>query len=124
MSKSISIDGLADAIAEELESYSEEVDQAMQKEIDTLSKEIVNDLKNNPVIPEDTGEYKKDFYTKKAAQGMGFKRNIIANKKHQLTHLLENGHLTSTGGRTRAFPHWEDAQKMADTLPERLAKKL
>lgn len=124
MPLTVSIGDLSSAIAEELETYTEEVDAVMQNEIDKLSKEIVNSLKNNPVIPEDTGEYKKSFFVKKVAQGKGFKRNVVANKKHQLTHLLEDGHLTENGGRTRAFPHWKDAQEMAETLPERLEGKL
>ena len=124
MGNSISIDDLADVIAEELESYTEEVDDLMQDEIDKLSKEVRDNLKNNPDIPEKTGEYKKSFYIKKVAQGKGYKRNRTANKKASLTHLLEDGHLTSNGKRTRAFPHWKEAQELADTLPERMKKKL
>ena len=124
MSKTVDIDGLAAAIAEELEGYSQEVDDIMQDEIDTLSKEVRNNLKNNPIIPEKTGEYKKSFYIKKVAQGKGYKRLRVANKKHQLTHLLDEGHLTSNGKRTKAFPHWKEAQQLADTLPERMKKRL
>ena len=51
---------------------------------------------------------------------MGYKRNLVASKKYQLTHLLEYGHLTRSGTRTKAFPHWQHAQEIADTLPERL----
>ena len=124
MANVVSIDDLAHIIAEELESYTEEVDGVMQDEIDALSKEVVKNLKNNPIIPEETGKYKKSFYLKKEAQGRGYKRNRIANRDYQKTHLLEDGHLTSNGKRTRAFPHWKEAQELADTLPERLEKKL
>ena len=124
MSKTVDIDGLAAAIAEELEGYSQEVDDIMQDEIDTLSKEVRNNLKNNPIIPEKTREYKKSFYIKKVAQGKGYKRLRVANKKPQLTHLLDDGHLTSNGKRTKAFPHWKEAQQLADTLPERMKKRL
>ena len=124
MANVVNIDDLAHIIAEELESYTEEVDGVMQDEIDALSKEVVKNLKNNPIIPEETGKYKKSFYLKKEAQGRGYKRNRIANRDYQKTHLLEDGHLTSNGKRTRAFPHWKEAQELADTLPERLEKKL
>ena len=124
MSKTVGVSDLFDEINQELESYSEEVDNKMQGEIDSLSREIRQALKNHPNIPVKTGKYKASFVIRKIAQGKGFKRNVIANREYQRTHLLENGHLTPNGGRTRAFPHWEDAQKMADTLPERLAKKL
>lgn len=107
-------------IMDELRNYSEEVDNKMQKVIDEVTKEVLNNLENNPVIPKKTGEYSKSFYKRKLAQGKGYKRNLIASKKYQLTHLLENGHLTRSGTRTRAFPHWKQAQEIADTLPDRL----
>ena len=114
------VNNLAAAIAEELGKYSAEVDEAMQGEIDKTSKEIVKDLKNDPIIPEKTGDYKKSFYAKKLGQGKGYKRVVVANKKYRLTHLLEKGHVTRNGGRTRAFPHWVHAQEKADTLAERI----
>lgn len=122
----IGTEQLTDAIMDGLNRYSEEVDEKMQKEIDDLSKEIVNDLKNDPVIPEKTGEYKKSFAVKKIAQGIGFKRNEVYSKKpyYRLTHLLEFGHALPQGGRTKAFPHWVKAQKEAETLPERIKRRL
>ena len=57
----MNVSDLAAAISSELESYSREVDQKMQKEVDAISKEIVKELKNNPDIPVRTGNYKKSF---------------------------------------------------------------
>ena len=42
------------------------------------------------------------------------------NKKYRLGHLLEYGHAKQNGGRTRSFPHWDKAQKIADALDERI----
>ena len=119
-----SVDDLAKLIAHEMEQYSEDVDDIMQKEIDKISKEIVNDLKNNPIIPEKTGDYKKKFYAKKLGQGKGYKRVLIANRKAWLTHLLEHGHAIKTGGRTKEYPHWKNAQEKADTLVDRLKEAI
>ena len=119
-----SVEDLANLIAQEMEQYSEDVDDIMQKEIDKISKEIVKDLKNDPIIPEKTGDYKKKFYAKKLGQGKGYKRVLIANKKAWLTHLLENGHAIKTGGRTRAYPHWKHAQEQADKLAERIKEAI
>ena len=124
MPPTVSSGDLFAEINAQLEEYTEEVDEKLQGEIDSLSKEIVNLLKNHPNIPEKTGKYKKSFVVRTVAKGKGFKRNVVANRKYRLTHLLEDGHLTKNGGRTRAFPHWKDAQEMAETLPERLEKKL
>lgn len=120
----MSADDIVNEIMGQLMGYSEEVDEIMQDEIDEVSKDVKKNLSTNTIIPERTGKYKKGFRIKKVAQGSGYKRNVIYNIFHQLTHLLENGHLTRAGTRTRKFPHWEQAQEIADKLPERVAKRL
>lgn len=121
----IDINDLSSAITEELEAYSEEIEEKIDKKIDDVSKKLVAELKSDPDIPENTGKYKKSFYFKKVAKGKGFKRNVVANKKHQLTHLLEDGHLTRGGtSRTKAFPHWKKAEKWAEELMEGVVDEL
>lgn len=115
-----SVDDLVKLIVGELESYTKDIDELMQSEIDKIAKEVKKDLESNSNVPERTKKYKKSFYIKKEAQGMGYKRVRVANKKYQLTHLLEYGHALVNGGRTKSFEHWESAQKIADTLPERM----
>ena len=124
MLSSISIDNLADTIVGELQNYKDEIDEVMQFEIDDLSNEIKMDLSNDKNIPKRTGDYAKSFYVKKIAKGKGYKRNVVANKKYQLTHLLEFPHATRNGGITKAFPHWKYAQQKADTLPNRIERRL
>lgn len=130
----MNIDDLAKEIQKQMSQYSLKIDDAMQKEITGLSEEIVKDLESDPIIPKDTGSYKKGFYAKKLASGKGYKKVLIANKVYQLTHLLEYGHnifigttkgqtqIHKKGGRTKSFPHWETAQTKADTLVERLER--
>ena len=115
------INQLSQLIEEALSEFSEEQEEEMAEKIDHISDAIVENLKNNPVLSQlkGTGKYKKSFYVKTLAQGKGFKRNVVANKKYQLTHLLERPHLTRNGvTRTRAFPHWEEAQKKLEELAE------
>lgn len=121
------IGDLAEVIRQELEDYSAKADEIMQEEIQKLGEDIVVELKGNAIIPQRTpGEktYKKKFYIKKIGRGLGWSRIVVANKKYELTHLLEYGHVTRNGGRTRAFPHWKQAQQTVETLPERVRKAL
>lgn len=120
---SLNINSLADMIEKELCEYSEETDNAMAEGIDRISYTVCNSLKNHPVLSKlkGTGKYKKGFYVKKLARRQGYKLNAVANKKYRLTHLLERSHLTRNGvSRTRAFPHWEDAQKKLEELTEEM----
>jgi len=48
----------------------------------------------------------------------------VANKVYRVGHLLENGHLTRNGGRTKAYPHWKHAQDIANTLPDKIREVL
>ena len=116
---------LSQLIEEALTEFSEEKEEELVEEIDRLSDAVVKDLENNPVLKglKGTGKYRKSFYKKTLAKGKGFYRSVVANKKHQLTHLLERSHLTRNGvTRTRAFPHWEPAQKKLEELSEGVFK--
>jgi hypothetical protein len=120
------VEQLATIIAKELEEYSEAVEEKLESEIGKLAEDVKSMLSNHSEIPERTGDYKKGFFIKNEfkakGKNKGFHKLRVANKKHQLTHLLEYGHVTRNGGRTRAYKHWIDGQKLADTLPERIKR--
>lgn len=122
----IEADELSKEISKALNQYSDEVSKITKEEIDNLSKEIVNDLKSDPVIPEKTGGYKKSFTFKTLEQGVFSKINAIYSKKpyYRLTHLLEKGHALPQGGRSKAFPHWNKSEKKSQELPERIKRRI
>ncbi len=124
----VTVEQLADLIAKSLGEYAENIEEAIEKTIVEVGEEAVENLKNNPNVPEQTGGYKEGFYTKNIYKGRGktkgFHKIVVANKKYRLTHLLEYGHATRNGGRTKAYPHWRDAQKVADTLPDRMEEAI
>lgn len=120
----VTVDQMARLIARTLEDFGEEVEEKIEQAISDVAEDTLEDLQNNPVIPERTGAYAKGFYLKNVYKGRGknkgFHKIIVANKKYRVGHLLENGHLTRSGGRTRAYPHWKQAQEIANTLPDKI----
>lgn len=118
------VEDMAEIIIQELTDYSKDVEDIMKSEIEKLGKDTVDNLKSNPNIPIKSGKYKKSFYLKKLADGTGFCRFVVANRKYQLTHLLEYGHAKRNGGRTKAYPHWQQAQELTEELPDRIAERL
>lgn len=102
---------LADLIEGGLKNYRNEVQEKLNKAADETAKDTVKELK--ATSPKRYGNYGKSWTTKKEKQG-GSETQIVHNKKHyQLTHLLENGHATKNGGRTRAFVHIKPAEQNA-----------
>ena len=128
---------LARLIVEDLQTYTEEVQEAVEETIDATSKEALKAIEGSPAIQHlrgyDTPQYHvynyadcfhiRDVY-KSRGKNKGYYKLILYNLEYRLTHLLENGHATRNGGRTRAFPHWINGQKVADTLPDRIEEVL
>ena len=122
------IDVFSDEIMKQLKEYTNEVDEAMKEEIDAVAKDALDAVSSaaNQKI-KGTGKYRRGFRKKLVADGMGYKRVRISNKKYQLTHLLEYGHGKKDAPLplvAQPRPHWEEGQKIAETLPERVKKRL
>lgn len=100
-----------------------DADEALGKCIDNVSKESVQRLKNTS--PRKTGDYAKSWAVKK---GKGNER-IVYNKRYQLTHLLENGHVIvnakGTYGRTNGIKHIAPVEEWAsEELPREIEREL
>jgi hypothetical protein len=126
----VTVDQLANLIAKELEEYSVEIEEVLKQTIEAVAAEALDSLKHDPMIKrlDGTGEYAKSFYIKDQykvrGKNKGFYKLVIHNKKYRIAHLLEYGHAKIKGGRTRAFPHWSNAQKIADTLEDRIKEAI
>lgn len=120
------LEDFAEAVMEALQEESERVEEASREEIEKTAKEALQTLLNHSNIPERTGSYKKSFALKKAVDNKGELSYTLHNKspEYRKAHLLEYGHATRDGDRTRKFPHWKDAQKIVDELPERLKRRI
>lgn len=114
--------GVEESINDVLEEYLDEVDEISEKEFVSAAKDLVNDLKSTS--PKRTGRYAGAWTYKK--EGNTY---IIYNKRGQLTHLLENGHIIRNKkgeyGRAPAHPHIKNAEQRAvQSLIQKLESKL
>lgn len=117
MSKSIKPGDLADAIAEQLGLYQQEVVEKVNAAGENAAKKLVKLTKAD--APEQEGDFKKAItYTAKENPATGCKAFTWGAKapEHRKTHLLVNGHATVNGGRVPGDPFLEKA--LETVLPE------
>lgn len=90
-------------IADILDEYSNDIQEAITERTIKVAKQGADDLKANS--PKRTGDYKKGWRVK-TTKGKGFVSCIIHNAtNYQLTHLLEKPHLKRNGGLTTPKVH-------------------
>ena len=109
----VGIDQLADVIAEELESYSQEITDMLKTEVKQVARECRDEIRDNS--PRLTGDYRKGWRTTTNYEGREDIRVTVHNKTdYQLTHLLEDGHAIKGGmGRVEGIPHIVPAEEHA-----------
>lgn len=111
MSRSVSIEQMADAIMEELQEYADaaalDVKAAVRKSANTVKKQI---SEKAPVGK--TGRYAKSWRVKTTEENsQKLVQTVYSPKRYMLAHLLEKGHAKRSGGRTRAIPHIAPAEQ-------------
>ncbi|MBW9154288.1 hypothetical protein [Clostridium estertheticum] len=122
----IGIDNLASAILKELSSYSEEVTEGIKKSVDIVAKECDAVIKEHITFVEHTHDYVKAFKIKKVTDSQ-YNRSrtwYVSGNQYRLTHLLEKGHATRNGGRTKAYKHIEFGEELAIKRMQELSKEV
>ncbi len=123
MSDTVSVDGLAGAISNTLQQYSDAVIDGVKKAEDITAKECKESLEADSPVGA-TGKYKKGWKVTVTADTPLEKHTVIHNKEYRLTHLLENGHATRNGGRTKAQPHIKPNEEKANAAFEKRVKEV
>jgi len=123
MSKKIKPGGLAAAINDILEDYSESVEETVADTVKGVAKKAVKELKGAKVG--NAKKYQKGFTSKIETTRYSTEAVIYNAKAPGLTHLLEKGHAKRNGGRTTAFEHIAPVEREAvKELPDELERKL
>lgn len=121
MSETVHPDELAAAIMRNLQEYTDEVTAGIKRAEDETAKECKENLEaDSPVAPtgKHRGKYKKGWKVTVTSNTPMEKHTVIHNKEYRLTHLLEDGHATRNGGRTRAIPHIKPNEEKANAAFE------
>lgn len=122
MSRTISVDELADTIMEGLEEYAdlatEDVKSAVKKSAKAVKEQI------NGSAPVRTGRYAKSWKVKTTEENSNtLVQTVYSPSRYMLSHLLEKGHAKRGGGRVRAIPHIAPAEQMGIQMFEGLIEK-
>ena len=121
MAEIIGIDNLAGQITTTIRQYTEEVSEAIERELDNTSKAVLDDIKANS--PVKTGKYKAGWKRKKESLGGSIKYTIHNKNKPGLAHLLEFGHAKAGGGRVADKPHIRPAyDRHVSTMEDRIKR--
>lgn len=122
MSKAIDVDLLGKEVMKYLTEYKEDISDAVENVSNRIGKEATNELKEES--PKLTGDYARGWKIKKDKVGKSRYVVKIHNKtNYQLTHLLEFGHVTKNGGRTRPIPHIRPIEEKYKKIFEQELKK-
>lgn len=123
MSETVPVDELAAAIVRNLQEYTDDVTAGIKKAEDVTAKECKENLEADS--PDGaTHKYKKGWKVTVTSNTPLEKHTVIHNKEYRLTHLLENGHATHNGGRTRKFPHIKKNEEIANAAFEKRAEEV
>ena len=94
-----------------------EYKDVINADVATATKQVAREAVRNvqAKAPTRTGAYKSSIRSRVEEKGGNYAKSVVyaEDPHYRLTHLLEHGHAKVNGGRTRAFPHWAEAEQTA-----------
>lgn len=117
MAKSLTVEEFSLAINAAMQEFKGAVDYDIwyvtEKVANRAKENVVQGIKTSGI--KGTGKYRKSIAVRDMKSKSLSKKKVIYAKKpnYRLTHLLEFGHAKISGGRTKAFSHWEPAERQA-----------
>lgn len=108
-----------------LNNFTDEIIEAQKKAVDTVANEVNETIKEHISFKQHTGKYVKAFRLKTTENTALNKKKVwyVAAPQYRLSHLLEKGHAVRGGGRTRAFPHIQYGEEIAETRMMELSEE-
>lgn len=117
MAQKTSVNDFAYAINGILAEYKDAINADVEQATRQVSKEAARQVKANITSAgiKGTGAYKNSIRSRMEDKVVNRSKAVVyADDPHyRLTHLLEHGHATVNGGRTKAYPHWSEAEQKA-----------
>lgn len=112
---------LDEMIGSVLESYADEVMNAVNQTTDQAAKELRSAIAKD--APVETGKQKRSWKITRERKGLE-NMAIVHSTDYRKVHLLENGHLTRDGvTRTKALNYvGKNADKVLSEFPDRIAE--
>ena len=110
MSRTVSIDEMADAINEGLKEYATLASTQVKSAVRKSAKTVKDQISAN--APSRTGAYKGSWVaTKQSESSQSLQMVVHSKNRYQLAHLLEKGHAKRGGGRVAGRPHIAPAEQ-------------
>lgn len=122
MSKTCSIDEMAQATNEGLQEYADLAAAEMKSAVRKSAKTVKEQISGN--APVKTGKYAKNWVAKTTEENsQKLVQTVCSPTRYMLAHLLEKGHAKRGGGRVAARPHITPAEEAGIELLQQLIEK-